>query len=131
MWISCSFIYYFVASSKAKLYNKIKSNKKFFICGSSCLRAINMVCKNSKAFFNAGKLNCFSAVCSSDYKETPHALPASPAPFFVPRQHLRHLMCHQPVSLSGGLLPRKSSLPYGRQIPLARLSLLHGIGFYF
>lgn len=85
VWLSCSFIYYFVASSKAKIYNKIKSNKKFFICGSSCLRAINMVCKNSKAFFNAGKLNCFSAVCSSDYKEIPCALPASSAPFFCPQ----------------------------------------------
>lgn len=83
--LSCPLVYYSVASSQAKIYNKIKSNKKFFICGSSCLRAINMVCKNLKVSFNAGKLNCFSAVCSSDYKEIPCALPASPAPFFCPQ----------------------------------------------
>lgn len=44
-----------------------------------------MVCKNLKVSFNAGKLNGFSAVCSSDYKEIPCALPASPAPFFCPQ----------------------------------------------
>lgn len=132
--LSCPFVYYSVASSQAKIYSKIKSNKKFFICGSSCLRAINMVCKNLKVSFNAGKLNGFSAVCSSDYKEIPCALPASPAPFFCPQTApetsdvLNQCPCQEGY---GGLFPRNSLLPYVRQIPLARLDLLHGIGFLF
>lgn len=118
MWLRCSFIYYFVASSKAKIYNKIKSNKKFFICGSSCLRAVSMVCKNSKPFLNAGKLNCFTAVCSSDYKEIPCALPASPAPFFCPQtapETSDVLPTSVPVRKDMGVLfPRNSFLPYGK-----------------
>lgn len=94
-----------------------------------------MVCKNLKVPFNAGKLNCFSAVCSSHYKEIPCALPTSPAPFFCPQtapETSDVLITSVPVREdTWGLFPRNSFLFYVRQIPLARLSLFHGISFLF
>lgn len=93
-----------------------------------------MVCKNLKVSFNAGKLNGFSAVCSSDYKEIPCALPASPAPFFCPQTApetsdvLNQCPCQEGY---GGLFPRNSLLPYVRQIPLARLDFTWNWLFIF